>query len=141
MPIKIILIIGLALLAVLCVLIIRNRLATRLFFMGQLVVGAVLVLFPELANRAAALVGVGRGADLLLYLLVLAAYAGGLLTLAKFRRLERQLTILTRQLAIRDAEPPNAPDAPDAPDIPNAPDAPDAPDAPWEAEAKEPHRR
>ena len=129
MPIKIILIIGLALLAVLCVLIIRNRLATRLFFMGQLVVGAVLVLFPGLANRAAALVGVGRGADLLLYLLVLAAYAGGLLTLAKFRRLERQLTILTRQLAIRDAEASNAPD------IPNAPDA------PGEAEAKEPHRR
>lgn len=129
MPIKIILIIGLALLAVLCVLIIRNRLATRLFFMGQLVVGAVLVLFPELANRAAALVGVGRGADLLLYLLVLAAYAGGLLTLAKFRRLERQLTILTRQLAIRDAEASNAPD------IPNAPDA------LGEAEAKELHRR
>ncbi len=106
MPIKIILIIGLFLLAVLCLLIIRNRLATRLFFIAQLAVGAVLVLFPELANYAASLVGVGRGADLLLYLLVLAVYAGGLLVLAKFRRIERQMTDLVRQIALREAETP-----------------------------------
>lgn len=104
MLIKIILIAGLLLLAGLCVLIIRNRLATRLFFMIQLGAGAILVLFPELANRAAHAVGVGRGADLLLYLLVLAVYAGGMLTIAKFRRLERQLTLLVRRQAVQNAE-------------------------------------
>jgi small membrane protein len=106
MPIKVILILGLCALAVLCLLIIRNRLATRLFFIAQLMVGAVLVLFPELANYAASLVGVGRGADLLLYLLVLAVYAGGLLAMAKFRRLERQMTELVRQVALREASDP-----------------------------------
>ena len=63
-----------------------------------------LKVITELANRVAALVGVGRGADLMLYLLVLAVYAGALLVLAKFRRLERQITELTRKIALYDAE-------------------------------------
>ena len=104
MPIKIILILGLIALTLLCLAVLKSRLATRLFVLAQLMIGVVMVLFPELANCVAALVGVGRGADLMLYLLVLAVYAGALLVLAKFRRLERQITELTRKIALYDAE-------------------------------------
>ena len=82
---------------------------------GSIVLGSIksgnkvpsaIVLVPtrELANQVAALVGVGRGADLMLYLLLLAVYAGALLILAKFRRLEHQITELTRKIALYEAE-------------------------------------
>ena len=105
--IKIILLAIIILLLALCFVIIRNRLATRLFFIAQLLLGAVLVIFPEAAQWAADKVGVGRGTDLLLYLLILICYAGGLVTLAKFRKLERQLTLLAREVAILRPEKEN----------------------------------
>ena len=104
MPIKIILILGLIALTLLCFGVLKSRLATRLFILAQLFIGFILVLFPELANRVAELVGVGRGTDLMLYLLILAVYAGALLALAKFRRLEHQITELTRIIALYEAE-------------------------------------
>ena len=104
MPIKIILILGLLALTLLCFTVLKSRLATRLFILAQLCVGVVLVIFPDIANWIADLVGVGRGADLMLYLLLLAVYAGALLVLAKFRRLERQITELTRQIALHETE-------------------------------------
>ena len=106
MAIKVILLLGLLALLVLCLLLVRSRLATRLFFIAQFLVGAVLVVNPDLATRAAQAVGVGRGTDLILYLLVLLVYAGGIVVLAKFRRLERQITELTRELALAKAPPP-----------------------------------
>ena len=106
MAIKIILLLGLLALLVLCLLLVKSRLATRLFFIAQFLVGAVLVINPDLAQRAAEAVGVGRGTDLILYLLVLLVYAGGIVVLAKFRRLERQITDLTRELALAKAPPP-----------------------------------
>ena len=104
MPIKIILILGLVALTLLCFTVLKSRLATRLFVLAQLCVGVVLVIFPDITNWIADLVDVGRGADLMLYLLILAVYAGALLILAKFRRLERQMTELTRKIAIYEAE-------------------------------------
>ena len=73
---------------------------------AQFIAGAILVIDPGLAQRAADAVGVGRGTDLLLYLLILLVYAGGIVVLAKFRRLERQITQLTRELALAKAPPP-----------------------------------
>ena len=104
MAIKVILILGLFALTLLCFAVLKSRLATRLFVLAQLCVGVLLVLFPELANAIANHIGVGRGADLMLYLLVLAVYAGALLVLAKFRRLEHQITELTRKIALYEAE-------------------------------------
>lgn len=105
--IKIILLAIIVVLLLMCLLIVRNRLATRLFFICQLVLGALLVIFPEAAQWAADRVGVGRGTDLLLYLLILLCYAGGLVALAKFRKLERQITQLTREIAILRPEKEN----------------------------------
>lgn len=103
MLIKIILIAGLVILTLVCLLALKSRLGTRLFVAAQLLVGILLVLFPDFTNEVAKWVGVGRGTDLLFYLVVLALYAGAIIVLAKFRRLEHQITELSRQIALKNA--------------------------------------
>ena len=100
MPIKVILILGLLALTLFGAAITRNRTATRLLLLAQLLLGVVLVLFPQLTQLAAEAVGVGRGTDLLLYLLVLAVYFGAIVFMAKCRRMERQLTAAVRECAL-----------------------------------------
>lgn len=53
-----------------------------------------------LANR----LGVGRGADLILYLLVIAFVLGMLNFYLRFKTMDRRLTELARTIAIREAE-------------------------------------
>lgn len=118
MAIRIILIGGLLLLTLCALLALRSRLATRIFLAAQLLGGTLLVLFPETTSWLAAKVGVGRGTDLLFYLAVLAGYAVILVVLAKFRRLERQITLLTREIAILTAHSEDAPSSPDSPKEP-----------------------
>jgi hypothetical protein len=65
-----------------------------------------LVLWPQLAQSAAEFLGVGRGTDLILYLLVVYVYIGSVLILGKFRQLERQATELSRQIALQTAQQP-----------------------------------
>lgn len=79
---------------------------------GALVVlaGVVSVLFPDLLTRLARTVGVGRGADLLLYVLVVTFL---LTTVVLFRRigtLERRYAELARSVALATATPPDRPD-------------------------------
>lgn len=65
---------------------------------------SIVVLFPELANDIAHKFGVGRGADLLLYLLVL-AFIGVVLTLyIKHKEDEKRLAILARKIALLEAK-------------------------------------
>jgi hypothetical protein len=71
--------------------------------LGIAAVGAVLVISPDLATRAAIAVGVGRGTDLVLYV----AIVGGLFVVAhlflRIRRSEAQIVELARQLALSNA--------------------------------------
>ncbi len=66
-------------------------------------IGAILVISPDLATRAAIAVGVGRGTDLVLYV----AIVGGLFAVAhlflRIRRSEAQIIELARQLALSNA--------------------------------------
>ncbi len=105
--IQLLLIAGLALAAVLSVKILRRQLPVRLFLLLQLCVGVIFVIHPDSATRVAALLGVGRGTDLILYFLALLVYVGGLCILSQFRRLERQQTLIIRELAIQAAQPPD----------------------------------
>lgn len=66
--------------------------------------GIVFALHPDWTTSIAHLLGISRGTDLLLYLLVLAVLQGFLLIYLKLRRVRRELTLLVRELAIRDAE-------------------------------------
>lgn len=65
--------------------------------------GALTVYDPDLTTRLARLLGIGRGADLLLYLLVLAFVASWFLFYHRLRVLQGAVTQLVRELALRDA--------------------------------------
>ena len=84
-------------------LMMKGRIAGRLFFIAQFVVGAVFVLFPDLASQLGALLGVGRGTDLVLYFLVVLFYMTVLFFIAAMRRFGRRQTLILRHLALREA--------------------------------------
>lgn len=81
----------------------RHQAIRRALLVLFAVATATVVIAPSLLSRAALLVGVGRGTDLLLYALVvafvwfLAAYYG------RMRAMNRQITALTRALALSEA--------------------------------------
>ena len=62
-------------------------------------VGMVLVAKPDLANQAANLVGIGRGADLTLYCFILISLVAIFNLHLRFRSADRNLTRLVRTLA------------------------------------------
>ena len=66
-----------------------------------------LVIRPELANRLANLVGIGRGADLLLYCFILISLAAIFNLHLRFRENERRMTAIARGLAIATATVPD----------------------------------
>lgn len=66
-------------------------------------------------TKIAQKVGVGRGADLVLYALVVAFLSFTVTTYLRFRDLETNYTRLARRIALSDAPaPPNHPDDPRA---------------------------
>lgn len=65
--------------------------------------GIFVILFPQLANEVANLVGVGRGADLILYLLVLAFLFFVLNFYIKSKDEQRMLVVLARKIALIEA--------------------------------------
>jgi hypothetical protein len=101
---------------------VRMQVGKRLSFVAFIGVNVYGVLRPDdltwLANR----VGVGRGADLLLYGLLVSAVFLVVNTALRFRGVDRQLTDLVRAMALQDAEirnpaalttsPPSRPPAP-----------------------------
>jgi hypothetical protein len=97
----------------------RNRLPFHIMTVfGLLAAGAVAVLFPETTQDAADLVGVGRGADLITYIAIVAVMFVLLHYYTKFVDLQRQVTEVTRELAILRAEvdriaPPAKPPTPE----------------------------
>ena len=63
----------------------------------------VAIVRPEVTNELAALLGIGRGADLLLYLLAISFLASSFYFYQKYHRLESDLTRVVRHLAVREA--------------------------------------
>ena len=83
----------------------RNRLPIHIMTVFALIVaGAVAVIFPDITQDAADVVGVGRGADLVMYIAIVAVMFVLLHYYTKFVELQRQVTELTRELAILRAE-------------------------------------
>ena len=62
--------------------------------------GIVAVLWPDLTTTVANRVGVGRGTDLLLYVLVMVFAYAAVATAQRIHRLEHSVTVLTRELAL-----------------------------------------
>jgi hypothetical protein len=107
-PIQLILILLLGALIWLYVSRLRSRLTHRLALLGVSAVGVVLILRPDWANEGANLLGVGRGADLLIYLGLMIFGFLWLQSFVRVRALEQQLTRLARAIAIAQAVPPSA---------------------------------
>lgn len=63
----------------------------------------VAILWPGVTKIVANALGIGRGADLLLYCTVVVMMLGFLMVYVRLRRIRRELTLLVRHLAIRDA--------------------------------------
>ena len=105
--IKVLLVLGIVAVAI---SMLRNRNATRfragkkLLLAGFTVLAVLAVVFPDASNDAAKAVGVGRGADLLLYLLILAFLFVALNTYLKFKDYDLVITQLSRRIALEEAE-------------------------------------
>jgi len=80
------------------------RAGKRLAFGAFIIVNIYAVLRPDDVTWIARHVGIGRGADLILYLLVVAFVFGMVNGYLRDRELGDKLTDLARKVAIRDAE-------------------------------------
>ncbi|MGP5610296.1 DUF2304 domain-containing protein [Brachybacterium alimentarium] len=79
----------------------------RLLIIAFAFFAVVTVLFPGMLSRVANLVGVGRGADLLLYATVLVLLGFLALQEARTKAAEKRTTYLARRLALDEAQPPS----------------------------------
>ncbi len=75
------------------------------------IAAAVALVWPNFTTKIAKAVGIDRGSNLLLYCAVVVMMIGFLMTYVRLRRLRRDMTLLVRHLAIRDAADPTDTDA------------------------------
>lgn len=83
---------------------VRTRASKRLGFFVFVGLNAYAVLRPEDVTWIAKKVGVGRGADLLLYLLIVAFVFAVIGLYLRSKEAERRVTDLVRAVAVREAE-------------------------------------
>ena len=84
----------------------RTTLRDRIIVAALGVSAVVAVVFPDLTNSVAHRLGVGRGADLLIYMLVVCGVFAFLMVHARLRRIEDRLTAIVRRQALTDVTPP-----------------------------------
>lgn len=83
---------------------VRLRASKRLAFVGFLLLNVYAILRPDDVARFANALGVGRGTDLLVYLLVMTFVFVVISFYLRLKDGERRLTELARTMAVRDAE-------------------------------------
>ncbi len=95
----------LALIVVTAVAASRRRIAwgPALFWLGLWMAAIVAIQVPGVTTAAAELLGIDRGADLVFYCGILMMFAGFFLTYVKLRRIDKNLTVLVRRMAIYEA--------------------------------------
>ena len=72
----------------------------RLFVLFSFGLGIICILFPNSLNTLAQYVGIGRGADLILYTTTLYLFCVSINYYLRFKRQEQQITLLVRNLAL-----------------------------------------
>ncbi|WP_315501634.1 DUF2304 domain-containing protein [Actinomyces radicidentis] len=85
----------------------RHLAARRLVTLAFVLFAIVAIITPSLVTGLAHLMGVGRGADLLLYALVIAFLASLLSSFRRNAAMERRLTRLARRVALDEAPGPD----------------------------------
>ena len=84
-----------------------GRVARRdgiLWSIAWLAAGAAIT-WPGVTAVVARVLGIGRGTDLVMYCAVVMMLVGFLMVYVRLRRLQRDMTLLVRHLAIREAVP------------------------------------
>lgn len=109
-PIQPILLLFLAAGAVLYFVRLRKKTLDRIIVLLFILAGAALVAVPDLSSAIAQSVGVGRGADLVLYLGLLGLSFVCLLLYVRLRDMEASLSELVRSIALENARIPNSDD-------------------------------
>src|SRR5690554_280530 len=82
----------------------RHQAIRRILMLLFIIAAASSVFFPQIWTFLANLFGVGRGADLLLYFMVLTFLGFVASTYRRFRHLESDVTRLARQMALLGTE-------------------------------------
>jgi hypothetical protein len=90
--------------AILASIAFRARLVYRLLAVMLFLAATVFIFSPDLTTVIAKSLGVGRGADLLLYVSLIAGVHVALLLYRRTRELEHKMAQLVRAAAIRDAQ-------------------------------------
>jgi|SRR6185312_13125443 len=90
----------------------RHQALRRILMLAFVAAAASSVFFPQIWTWAANLVGVGRGTDLLLYLLVFIFTGFVATTYRRFRQIDKELTELSRQLALSNVIKPDGKEKP-----------------------------
>jgi small membrane protein len=81
----------------------RHQAVRRLMLVGFVILAVLSVLFPSWLTWLARQLGVGRGADLLLYALVIAFLSSLATTYRTTALLNRRITVLARKVALAEA--------------------------------------
>lgn len=102
--IKIILLLPLLVLIIVALQRLRNQLFYRLGLIAVSIAGVIFVLFPTVTDKMAHLVGVGRGADLVMYLFIVFFFMVCIALYSKIRSVEASQTDLIRKIAVQRAE-------------------------------------
>jgi small membrane protein len=92
--------IGALIIFIIYVFLLRTLFLDRLVLLVITASGIVLVIYPDLASWIANRLGIGRGTDLLLYLLVVAGLFFAVTITSEIKRLQRQVTELVRYIAL-----------------------------------------
>jgi hypothetical protein len=106
----------------------RHQAVRRVLLAGFVLVAASAILYPSFLSHLAALVGVGRGTDLVLYALVIAFLSYVATMYRRMKMMDRRITALTREIALAEVRleragyPTNRPPAKDAASAPAATD-------------------
>lgn len=91
--------------------VLRGHHAASLAFALAWIAAIVVVLNPEISTEVARRVGIGRGVDLVTYALLSLFLWAHYQQYLRYKRLENQVTMLVREIAIADAARPHEPAA------------------------------
>lgn len=80
------------------------RIAVTLFWVVLWLATLIAVMYPDTTTQLARALGIYRGADLLVYSAVLAFIVGFYVVSLRLRQMSREITVLTREVALLDAE-------------------------------------
>lgn len=101
-PIQLLLIGLLSLLFIAALRVFRNRLFLRALFMLGVIAAIVFIVYPSLTVYLALLVGVGRGVDLIFYLLFLVIVFALVSMYRRILRLDETITSIIRKEALEN---------------------------------------